>query len=40
MYTINNKFELDEECWSVYREKIKYECQICERKKELFTRVI
>lgn len=35
MYTIDNKFELGEECWSVYREKIKYECPICERKKRI-----
>lgn len=29
MYTIDNKFELDEECWSVYRKKITYQCSIC-----------
>lgn len=34
MYTIDNKFELGEKCWSVYREKIKYECPICEMKKK------
>lgn len=35
MYTIDNKFELGEECWSVYREKIKYECPICNGKTEI-----
>lgn len=35
MYTIDNKFELGEKCWSVYREKIKYECPICEMKKRI-----
>ena len=35
MYTIDNKFELGEKCWSVYREKIKYECPICERRKRI-----
>lgn len=29
MHTIDNKFELGEECWSVYREKIVYQCPIC-----------
>lgn len=28
MYTIDNKFELDEECWSVYRKKIAYRCPV------------
>ena len=35
MYAIDNKFELGEKCWSVYREKIKYECPICERRKRI-----
>lgn len=35
MYTIDNKFELEEECWSVYREKIKYKCPICNGKTEI-----
>ena len=35
MYTIDNKFELGEECWSVYREKIKYKCPICSGEMEI-----
>lgn len=35
MYTIDNKFKLEEECWSVYREKIKYKCPICNGKTEI-----
>ena len=35
MYTIDNKFELEEECWSVYREKLKYKCPICNGKTEI-----
>ena len=29
MYTVNNKFEIGEECYTVVREKIKCECPIC-----------
>lgn len=29
MYTVNNKFEIGEECYSVYRKPIHYECPIC-----------
>lgn len=35
MYTINNKFELGEECWSTYREKTVYKCPICNGKTEI-----
>ena len=35
MYTIDNKFKLEEECWSGYREKIKYKCPICNGKTEI-----
>ena len=30
MYTIDNKFEIGEECYSVYRKPIHYKCPICE----------
>ena len=30
MYTINNAFEIGEECYSVYRKPIHYKCPICE----------
>ena len=30
MYVINNKFEIGEECFSVYRKPVKYTCPICE----------
>jgi hypothetical protein len=30
MYTVNNKFEIGEECYSVYRKPIHYKCPICE----------
>lgn len=30
MYTIDNKFEIGEECYSVYRKPIHYNCPICE----------
>lgn len=30
MYTINNEFEIGEECYSVYRKPIHYKCPICE----------
>lgn len=30
MYIINNKFEIGEECFSVYRKPVKYKCPICE----------
>lgn len=32
MYTVDNKFEIGEECCSVYRERIKYKCPVCEGK--------
>ena len=35
MYIIDNKFELEEECWSVYRERIIYQCPICKGKTEI-----
>lgn len=35
MYTIDNKFELGEECWSVYRKKIIYQCPICNGRTEI-----
>lgn len=30
MYTIDNKFEPGEECWTVFRKNIKYKCPVCE----------
>ena len=30
MYTIDNKFEIGEECYTVYGEPIHYKCPICE----------
>ena len=30
MYTIDNKFEIGEECYSVYRKPTHYKCPICE----------
>lgn len=32
MYTINNKFEIGEECYSVYRKPVQYKCPVCEGK--------
>lgn len=29
MYTVNNKFEIGEECFTIYRKPIHYECPIC-----------
>lgn len=29
MYTVNNKFEIGEDCYSVYRKPTHYECPIC-----------
>lgn len=29
MYTVNNKFEIGEECYTVVRELIKCECPVC-----------
>ena len=29
MYTVNNKFEIGEECYTSVREKIKCECPVC-----------
>ena len=30
MYTVNNKFEIGEECYSVYRKPTHYKCPVCE----------
>lgn len=30
MYTINNMFEIGEECYSVYRKPIQFKCPVCE----------
>ena len=30
MYSVKNKFEIGEECYSVYRKPIHYKCPICE----------
>ena len=30
MYTVENKFEIGEECYSVYRKLTHYKCPICE----------
>lgn len=30
MYTINNKFEIGEECFSAYRKPVHYKCPVCE----------
>lgn len=30
MFTVDNKFEVGEECYSVYRKPITYKCPICE----------
>lgn len=30
MYTIDNKFEIGEECYSVYRKPVDYKCPVCE----------
>lgn len=32
MYTIDNKFEIGEECYSVYKAPLHYKCPICEGK--------
>ena len=32
MHTIENKFEIGEECYSVYRKPIQYQCPICSGK--------
>lgn len=32
MYTVNNKFEIGEECYTIYRKKLNYKCPICEGK--------
>lgn len=29
MYTIDNKFEIGEECYSVYRKPVNYKCPFC-----------
>lgn len=30
MYIVNNKFEIGEECYSVYRKPTHYKCPVCE----------
>lgn len=30
MYIVNNKFEIGEECYSIYRKPIHYKCPICQ----------
>ena len=30
MHTVNNKFDIGEECYSVYRKPTHYKCPICE----------
>ena len=30
MYEINNKFDIEEKCYSVYRNPIHYKCPICD----------
>ena len=30
MYSVENKFEIGEECYSVYRKPIHYKCPICD----------
>ena len=30
MYTVNNKFAIEEECYTVYRKPTYYKCPICE----------
>lgn len=32
MHTVNNKFEIGEECYTVYRKPIHYKCPICDGK--------
>ena len=32
MYTVDNKFEVGEECYTVCRETTKYKCPFCEGK--------
>ena len=34
MYTVDNKFEIGEECYTVIREPIQFECPICKGKGE------
>ena len=34
MYAVNNKFEIGEQCYSVYRVPVKYECPICKGEGE------
>lgn len=34
MYTVDNKFEIGEECYTAYRNPVKYKCPICEGKRE------
>lgn len=30
MYEVNNKFEIGEECYTVYRKPVHYKCPVCE----------
>ena len=30
MHTVNNEFEIGEECYSVYRKPVHYKCPVCE----------
>ena len=32
MITVNNKFEIDEECYTFYRKPTHYECPVCKGK--------
>lgn len=32
MYTVENKFEIGEECYSVYRQPVDYKCPVCDGK--------
>lgn len=29
MFELDNKYKIHEECWSVYRKPVKYDCPIC-----------
>lgn len=35
MYTINNKFEIGEECYAACREQIECECPVCKGSKKI-----
>lgn len=32
MFTVNNKFEIGEECWTYYTKNVKCECPVCKGK--------